>query len=436
MNCISGTTRRAIRRRLPVLLLVSLMIACNGPATETAVARDTNEYDLRYTVTLNPQDASADVELRVDQARGLLREVRFKVGDDERYGSFRGDGEIEADGEYVSWAPPDSGGSIAWNVRIDNRRRAGGYDARLDVDWGLFRAEDVIPRAGSRSSEGAVGRTVLIFELPASWSVETQYDGENGVFPVPNEGRRFKQPTGWIVTGRLGIRRDQIAGVEVAVAGPVENGVRRMDMLALLNWTLPELDRFVPDMPTRITIFSAGDPMWRGGLSAPQSLYMHAERPLISENGTSTLIHEVMHIVLGFRGADGYDWIVEGLAEYYGVELLRRSGTLSAMRHGLTMAQLAEWSRQADTLCDDRSSGAETALAVGVFASLDKEIREASGGQSSLDDVVAELIAADQDVDLAALSEHSAALIGKNPDALHIDKLPGCRKIAAADAEP
>ena len=72
-------------------------------------------------------------------------------------------------------------------------------------------------------------------------------------------------------------------------------------MLALLNWNLPELARAVPNLPRRLTVISAGDPMWRGGLSAPQSIFIHAERPLISENGTSTLMHEIMHICMPIR---------------------------------------------------------------------------------------------------------------------------------------
>src|SRR5690606_21947056 len=134
-------------------------------------------------------------------------------------------------------------------------------------------------------------------------------------------------PTGWIVLGHLGVRYDTISGIRTKVAGPVNQGVRRMDMLALLRWTLPELLRILPDFPHRLTIVSAGDPMWRGALSAPQSLYLHAERPLISENGTSTLLHEVVHVGLGVGAGHGADWVVEGLAEYYSLEMLRRSGT-------------------------------------------------------------------------------------------------------------
>lgn len=112
------------------------------------------------------------------------------------------------------------------------------------------------------------------FELPRDWSVISQYSGRDGQYSIDIPDRRFDQPSGWIVMGRLGVRRDTISGVRIAIAGPVGNSVRRLDMLALLNWTLPELASLLPAMPPRLTIISAGDPMWRGALSAPQSLYI------------------------------------------------------------------------------------------------------------------------------------------------------------------
>jgi len=72
--------------------------------------------------------------------------------------------------------------------------------------------------------------------------------------------------------GKLGVRRERVAGVRVAIAGPEDQQIRRLDMLALLNWTLPELARIVPELPPRLTVVSAGEPMWRGGLSGPQSI--------------------------------------------------------------------------------------------------------------------------------------------------------------------
>ncbi len=43
---------------------------------------------------------------------------------------------------------------------------------------------------------------------------------------------------------------------------------------------------------------------------------------------------------------------------------------------------------------------------------------------------MAAVIAAKGDVDADVLDRLAREIIGENPDALHIDKLPGCRKMA------
>ena len=71
-----------------------------------------------------------------------------------------------------------------------------------------------------------------------------------------------------------------------------------------------------------------------------------------------------------------------------------------------------------------------TARAVSVFIALDREIRRNTEGASSLDDVMTSVLTTQDSVDVDALDRFVREIIGKNPDALHIDKLPGCRKMA------
>ena len=230
--------------------------------------------------------------------------------------------------------------------------------------------------------------------------------------------------------GELGVRRETIAGIRVAIAGPESHSIRRMDMLALLNWTLPELAQLLPDAVPRLTIVSASDPMWRGGLSAPASLFIHADRPMISENGTSTLLHEVMHVALGLRTESGSDWITEGLAEYYSLQLLRRGNAITKRRYNTAIKKQQDWAVNAKGLCRAASSGATTALAVIKMAALDKEIREQSAGKHNLDDVVAELSKLQQELDLNALVTIVESLTQQPSDVLHIKNLPGCNTLA------
>lgn len=434
MNALSQISILHTRQWLAVASIL-LFGACGGPATESAVAESALEYETHYSARPEIHQGLIEMELELRQPQHLLREVFFRV-DESRFTEFSGDGIVSQDQDVLRWSPPPGGGILRWQATLNSRRNDNGYDAWLGEHWGIFRAEDIIPRAATRTLKGATSVTTLSFELPPGWSAVTEYAENDGIFGIQKSSRRFKQPTGWIAIGELGVRRDQIAGVRVAIAAPVDNGVRRLDMLALLNWTLPELARIVPDLPARLTVISAGKPMWRGGLSAPASLFIHADRPMISENGTSTLLHEVMHISLGLRAADGNDWIIEGLAEYYTLELLRRSGTLSKLRHERARAAQKEWSESSATLCGRSSTGATTAHAVAVFIDLDQELRKASDGKRNLDDVVSMLRSAKSDIDVNVLTESASTVMGKNPDALHIDKLPGCRKIASDEKQP
>ena len=145
-------------------------------------------------------------------------------------------------------------------------------------------------------------------------------------------------------------------------------------------------------VPEKVLIVGAGDPMWRGGLSGPRSLWLHAERKLQSENGTSALLHELTHVVTGIHGAPEEDWIAEGLAEYYSIELARRSGLLSDDLAQRAIRSERKRGDAVDTLQSTQSTGERTARAVAVFADLDAEIRRKSKNQYNLDNVARALL--------------------------------------------
>ncbi|WP_405222074.1 hypothetical protein [Lentisalinibacter sediminis] len=399
-------------RNTCLLLLVCLPLSACRLAGEAAAAPAADEltYRLHYELVLEPLRGVAQASITLEQPRHLLREARFNLSG-ERWTEFAGDGEIERRGDKLVWRPPEAGGTLRWQAALVHPRGEA-YDARLGPGWALFRGEDAFPAAATRTLKDAVSRSTLSLRVPRGWSVVTPYREEDGRYLVVNDERRFDRPTGWMVAGNIGVRRDTIAGVRVAVAGPVDQGVRRVDVLALLNWNLPAIVRLVPDFPDRLTVVSAGDPMWRGALSAPDSLYVHAERPLISENGTSTLLHELMHIALGRDTGRGDDWILEGLAEYYSVEVLRRTGTVTSERSRDTFRDLAEWGRESEGLRRRHSTGATTARAVSVFRELDREIRDRTAGDASLDDVFRRLAEGGGHIDLDELRETAAAVIG------------------------
>jgi hypothetical protein len=421
MNCFSIRTRR-IRPWFQTLAL--LCVAACG-VSDSADSGENLEYKVHFLLKPEPASSSVLVEMRVDQPRKLLREISFPESDHVTL--LRGDGELQTFDGRVHWLLPAAGGTLRWRAQVYSERGDATFDALLGANWGLFRMEDVIPRARARTLRGAASLTTLAFDLPSGWSVITEYPAIDDPIVVDRAERRFDQPTGWVTMGDLGVRRETIAGVRVVVAAPAEHGVRRMDMLALLNWTLPELVAILPKTLPRLTIVSASSPMWRGGLSGPASFYIHADRPLISENATSALLHEVMHTALGIRPRRGFDWIVEGLAEYYSIELLRRGNAITASRAATAMREQIDWGSRADALCSDASTAATTALAVSLFAKLNRELTAASNGDASLDDILP--LIADKQVDADMLAQIADQLAGTTLDTLHIDNLPGCRTI-------
>lgn len=437
MNCIAETAiplprperyrpQRPVNKCI-VGAIVVLLAGCGVPTSESAgeTMADNRMYRLEFAVTPDRNRAGAIVEMKVAQSSGALRELRMSF-DPTRISEFRSSGNLQIVGEVATWKPGEKGGSMQWFAKLHHQRGDSGFDAYIDPDWALFRAEDLIPRATTRALKGAASETWLSFDLPAGWSSVTPYFGRNHRYRVDNPQRRFDLPGGWIALGKVGVRFDTIAETRVKIAAPENQGVRRMDMLALLHWTLPEVRRLLPDFPDRLTIVSAAAPMWRGGLSGPQSLYIHADRPLISENSTSTLLHEVFHVGFAPTAAPGADWIVEGLAEYYSLRFLLRSGSISGQRFESAIAAQERWGREVKQLCTRSSTGSITARAVTVFAKLDAEIRAASGKRFSLDDVTRVMANNSTKLTLAGLRASVASVTGEKSDTLAGGNLPGC----------
>lgn len=413
-----GLRKLTTSQPVAALLTIIALLPC------APVAADAGEsYDLEYLVTIGDGPV-ADVSMRVTQATHELRVVRFRKPG-RYFSGFRAQGPLAIEGEDRVWTVGDRGGTVSWKASLERTRDNGSVDALRADDWMLLRAEDLFPAIASRTRKGAGARTTMRFELPRGWSVVTPYADRDGVYTVEDQGRRFDHPDGWIIAGDIGVRYDRIANTTVAVAAPRDQSARRLDVMAFMNWHLAHVRDLLPTFPDRLLIVMAGDPFFRGGLSAPNSLFLHTERPLVSGNGTSTLLHELVHVGLGRRAGPGADWIVEGLAEFYSHELLYRSNTVTRRRNRNTRRDLREWGETADTLRTDDSTGAVTARAATVFGRLDAELRSRSGGAYTLDDVVRALAEAEGPMTLGELRERVHDLLGRSADALENENLPG-----------
>ena len=373
-------------------------------------------YDARFEIRVVPSEKKAHVALHVTDPAHVLHRVRFSI-DPDRQLAFRGDGTIVAEQQgridAVTWTPPRGGGVLRWTVRIDHLRDESSYDARIARDWALVRLDDLVPPVRVRTGVHAESRSRLELVLPEKWSAAVPYAKEpDGSWLVDRPDRRFDRPVGWLLVGRLGVLREKIAGVHVAVGAPIDHGMRRQDVLAFLRFTLPALRKIAP-LPDRLAIVGAGDPMWRGGLSAPNSAYLHAALPLIEDDATSPVLHEIVHVVLRARaGADG-DGIVEGLAELYSLETLVRSRAISRHRYEHALERQAEKGRGAATIAVDRATGKTSARAAALLHELDREIARISGGQKSLDDVVRALAESRHAISLAHFREVTERVAGQ-----------------------
>ncbi len=383
--------------------LATCVLAMAACADGGAVAAEEHTFHLDFRAHLDPRSGIAHVEIRVSQNAQVLRALDFNTPG-SRFSGFEGDGEIESDNGRVQWSVPDLGGSLRFETTIDSLR-GNAHDARITNSWAVFRLDDLFPAAKTRALADADSEATLSLSGPENWRFETPYGPSNEAVHAVSRDRLFPRPVGWVVAGDIGVRRDEISGRLVAVAAPVGQAFRRQDTLAFLRWTLPALIEVFPDFPERLLIVGSGVDMWRGGLSAPGSLYLHPHRPLISGNGTSTLLHELVHVAVGPLDGPRDDWLVEGLAEYYALELLRRTGGISQERFEGALNSLEAWANRAQARLADPSTGANTAYAVLVLHDLAMDL-EAEG--SSMDALVATLLgrgltAEDLTTSLAAL---------------------------------
>ena len=371
-------------------------------------------YDFTVSARIVPTERAAHVTLELGRGAKNVKRLRFRI-DPQRHLLFRGDGSVVTEGAHVIWTPPPAGGALHYVFRIDHLRDARRYDARCAKTWAIFRGEDLVPQARVLAEVGARSRTRLRVRLPEGWSIATPYPKlRGGSYRVEHPRRRFDRPTGWMIAGVLGAIREEVAGVRVSIAGPRGAGVHRQDVLALLRWTLPSLREAFGSLPDRLLVVSAGDPMWRGGLSGPGSLFLHAHRPLITEDGTSPILHEVVHTALRLHpGSDG-DWAIEGLAEYYSLEILGRSGTVSPERLLHAYEMLAKRGAEAAHLRSKTVSGAGTARAVTVLRALDQRIRDATDQTRGIDDVARLLVREGGTVTTARVQEIAQQVSGQD----------------------
>lgn len=378
-------------------------------------------YDVTYRATFSPDVSQVEVDVELAGEK-LPSKIRFSA-DPDRYRNFRSTDPLQVGDQEVVWEPQGKKSRLHYEF-IVNHKRTGGYDSYRTRDWALFRADKLVPSASVTAQKRLQSRSTLELILPSDWTAAMPYvaDGKYR-YRIDDPERRFDRPAGWMLVGKIGVRSERVEKVNVVIAAPEGDNARRQDALAFINWNLPKLLNVFPQFPKRVLVVYAGDPMWRGGLSGPGSLFLHSDRPLISENRTSPLLHELVHVAMGIRGDDESDWIVEGLAEFYSIQTLRASGGIGQRRYDQAMESMRRWAARAPSLFVKTSNGATTARAVLVFQSADAEIRKLTKDAASLDDVARKLATERGEVSLTHLQEVARQVAGKPLQSLQREHL-------------
>lgn len=411
----TGTAWIAALTAIALLLTTAASGAEGADPAKPAVNKPAKKKraEILYEARVVPSEGTIHMTIDLSEVPGQFEWFRFRI-DPDRHTAFSGDGVVtEVDGA-VEWVPPANGGRLDYTFKIDHLRDSRTYDARGARTWAIFRGDDLVPPARSRFVDGTRTRAQIQFIMPESWSVASPHPLIRGnAYRVEGGERAFTRPTGWYALGDLGVVREEVGETKVAIAGPVRHGLHRLDILAMLRLTLPEMNRIRGEPMERLLVVGAGDPMWRGGLSGPESIFIHAERPLITADATSPLLHELVHTSMSAKADDESDWIVEGMAEYYSMELLRRIGALSPARIERELDEI----RDAKGRKKSEGHGGRTSTQQGLLfmVELDRAIRERSGNQASLDDVFGALALSDAPVNFAILEAAVASSTGLDP---------------------
>lgn len=384
------------------------------------------KVDLDYHVRLLPQSDQAEVRLTLAQG-SAVRSLDFDLADGSRYSDFKADGQWQLTPGKVTrglWRPAADKASLTYKVRISQPRKNNTFEARMTPSWALLRGDDLVPAARLDQQDGIELVSRLAFELPSGWkSVETAWPriGKNR-FRVDNVSRLFDRPTGWMLAGNLGTRRTRLGETEVTVASPRGQGMRRMDVLTLLTFVWPQVQAVYPRHPGKVLIVGAGDPMWRGSTAGYESIYLHSRLPLVSESGSSPLLRELAQMFGRISDNDRSDWISEGFADFYAVELLRRAGGMSDERYQVLHDNLLKVGGKVSSLRGEQASAAQVARAVVLLQELDREIRLQTRNKRSLDDLLHSVMRLDK-VSTKEFVTLAESIIGEPSKVLQSDLL-------------
>ncbi len=381
-----------------------------------AVAKDTFSVD--YIVTISekrPEIAQVRWELSGIEE---VRELRLHFPAD-RLGHFRGTGKLEPITGGLRWLPGGPYAHLTYRARINHvRGQHQRYDSYAASDWIVTRARDMFPRIAidcePRGNGGPKSRAQLTFRLPAGWhsAAALPVIGPE-MYRLNEPGKILDRPRGWFALGKFTLDRQEIADTMVLVARAPGSALAPAEFFHFFGATLPALKKLLAADTETMLLISAPDPMWHGGISGEHSFYMHAKRPLRTPDKTSPYLHEMFHVLQPYKPGADADWIEEGLAEFYSLELQRRAGLIDAAAYRRALGYFARFGSWNVDLTRQPDNAATNNSAPLVMYALDQRIQHATAGKKRLDDVVTRLAKLGGTVDTATFRRTVNTVSGK-----------------------
>jgi hypothetical protein len=396
-------------------IAIGLSLSLGG---SRSIAAGKETFSIDYIVTISasaPEVAHVRWELAGIEEIKAFR-LRFAA---DRLKGFRGSGKLQPLDGGLLWEPAGPYAHLTYRVAIDHARgQHGRFDSYGGRDWVLSRAHDLFPRIDVEcypDTPPPKSRARLIFRLPRGWRSAAALAAEGpDTYRLNEPGKILDRPRGWFALGKFTLDRQEIAEIMVQVARMPGSTVQAPALFHFLTTTLPPLKKLLLTGPRTVLLVSAPDPMWHGGISGENSIYMHASRPLRTPDKTSPWLHEMFHVLQPYKPGPDADWIEEGTAEFYSLELQRRAGLIDAAAYTRALGYFERFGLWNVDLRQQQDNAATNNSAPLVMYALDQRIQRATAGKRRLDDVVAQLAKEGGEVDTARFLRTVNLVSGRN----------------------
>ncbi len=304
-----------------VLVLATLILAV--PLSHAQPASETKRIlEWEYVVSIpDPASGNVHVEMTLRNLSGIIERVTLLTTDHrDPIANVTGTPEtlLTTETGGVSFAVDSNAEKLSFDVRVVRPAfKPGEYLSWVGTDFVLFKAEALALAYTYRYFEGKpfewVGK--VKFVTPDTWRVEAPWtrDGPNA-YRLPT-GQVL--PRGYIVMGPFDAPEEHaVAGRTLRYVRLGEAGSYEPDFVDYIDRATPYYEAvYGPGTGPHLLAINAPDPMFRGGLGATDSFFVHESADL------RTLAHEYAHVFQQFSVEENPGrsaiWINEGDADYH-----------------------------------------------------------------------------------------------------------------------